>query len=101
MLKIKLLVVLLGMVLFMAIPAFADGHGPYYGGHSYHGAYYGGHGHHGYAPQVYRPRVVYPAPYVVYPRPVYRPACPVYDYYGTPSSSFYIQGRNFSFGVGF
>ncbi len=76
------------------------GHGHY--GHAHHGhaQHYGhyGHIHSGYqfAPRyVYRPYSVY-QPYPVYRSyPVYQ--APYYDYY--PSSSLYIGGRNFSFGI--
>ncbi|MCC6126525.1 MAG: hypothetical protein IT426_16315 [Pirellulales bacterium] len=112
MLKFTVSVVALSLILLLAGPAFADGYGSHRGGPP-HGAYYhGGHGYHGgygyggYAPSVYRPRVVYsPVPYV-YPRPVivapvYRPVYPGYGCYGAPGGSLYLQGRNFSFGVGF
>jgi hypothetical protein len=105
MLKIKLLVVALGMLMLLAVPAFADGWGPHHGNYPHHQAYYyGGHPHY-YAPPVYRPRVVYPAPYIVtrplYAAPVYGPVYPNYGYYGAPGGSLYLQGRNFSIGVGF
>jgi hypothetical protein len=103
MLKMKLLVAALGTFLFLTASAFADG--PYH--HS------GGYNHGGYArmhcppppPPIhhyYRPPVVYARPYVV-ERPLYvRPAYPVYNYYYPASGgSFYLQGRNFSIGVGF
>ncbi len=106
MLKFKLmLIVALGLFMFGSVPAIADGYGPHRGGHPNHGNYYhsyhGGYGYRVYAPPVYRPRVIYPAPYVVAP-PIYAaPVCPGYGYYAAPGGSFYIQGRNFGFGVGF
>ena len=63
------------------------------GGPNYHHGYYG------------RPVVV--APYVVgrpiYAPPVYRPyPCHGYrGYYAEPSGGIYIQGRNFSLGIGY
>jgi hypothetical protein len=101
MLKMKLLVAVLGTFLFLTASAFARS--PYYGPYNQRAGYY----HGGYArmyspPPRYYPRVVYPRPYVV-SRPVYaRPAYPVYNYYYPASGgSFYLQGRNFSFGVGY
>jgi hypothetical protein len=103
--KFSVSAAVLGIMLFMVSPVMAGGphHGGYYGGgHGNHG-YHGGYGQHVYYPPVYRPRYVYPAPYVV-PQPifpqVYQPVYP-YGYYTPPGGSFYLQGRNFSFGVGF
>src|SRR5664279_3768532 len=103
MLKFTVLVAVLGMFLLLAGPAFADGYGPHHGGYQHQQAnYHGGHGYHGgygyqvYAPPVYRPRIVYPAPWVVAP-----PVCPDYGYYSVPGPSVYFQGRNFSLGIGF
>jgi hypothetical protein len=94
-------IVVLGLVLLFAGSAFAGGyhHDPYHrsyyghGGPSYHHGYYG------------RPVVV--APYAVgrpiYAPPVYRPyPCHGYrGYYAEPSGGIYIQGRNFSLGIGY
>ena len=108
MLKYTVSIAVLGMCLLLAGSAYADGYGPYRGDYQHQGAYYrGGHGYHGgydyqvYAPPVYRPRVVYPVPYMVAP-PVYQPVYPPdFGYYAVPGPSFYLQGRNFSLGIGF
>jgi hypothetical protein len=105
MFKSTFAIAVLGICLFLAVPAYADGHGyrgSYHGGNPHHSAYHHDYAHHGgyayrvYAPPVYRPRVIYPAPYLV-PQPVYGP----YGYYAAPGGGFYLQGRNFSLGVGF
>jgi hypothetical protein len=80
-------------------------HGGHYGhGHSNYGGWHGGHVQHvqpghwhggGYG---YSVRQYYYPPAVVYrPAPVY-PVYP-YGYYPSPSTSLYIGGRNFSFGI--
>lgn len=111
MLKFTVSAAVLGMFLLFAGPASADGyrsHGPSHGGYQYHGSsyhgdhgYYGGYSHRVYAPPVYRPRVIYPAPYVV-PQPLFaQPVYPGYGCYHAPGNSLYLQGRNFSLGFGF
>jgi len=98
--RFAVLAAVLGMFLLFAGPAMADGYG-HHGGYPHHDGYYHGYyGYHGgyaypvYAPPVYQPQVVYPAPWVV-PAPVYG------GYYSIPGPSVYLQGRNFSLGIGF
>lgn len=103
-----------GLFWLLAGPAFAGGYHSqgqrYGGGHQYHGAYqyhggnayrpsvyHGGYNYRAYAPPVYRhPVVVVP----VHPPVVYRPVYPRCEY-PEQHGGFYIQGRNFNFGIGY
>jgi hypothetical protein len=77
---------------------YHGGHGVFYGGGHYHpGRFYGGPVYGspwvgGYTSYYYSPQVVY-RPYPVYPSYGYAP------YYAYPSSSLFIGGRNFAFGI--
>jgi hypothetical protein len=81
------------MFAFSAAPAIAD-HWDHGHGHGWHGGHL--HPTYYYAPRyVYRPVPIYQSYPVYQPYPVYRS----YYYDPYPTSSFYIQGRNFGFGV--
>lgn len=105
--RIKLTIMVLGILSVLALPVLAGGRvttnisHPHHGGQyvGYHGGYHGGwNGYRAYYPPAYgyTPYVTrYPPHPPMFYTPVYRP------YYYYPRSSFYYATPRFSIGLGF